>query len=233
MRDELAGYWVQQYEFDLRTRKLSAHTIKAYRTDLTEVLTLIADALRCPVDQLPVPAVSMTALRAAFARFAATRSSSSVARAWSTWNGWFGFLLTHHVVEGNPMQAIGRPRGNAKHPKPLRGEDSPERLLTTAAAPITGARTGWPQRDLAVIALLLCTGMRSAELLGLTMNDLAGRPGEYRIGVHGKGGKFRSIPLDDSLHTLIQSYLTSREVRFSRAKPRETFLVDIHGQPLQ
>jgi site-specific recombinase XerC len=77
MRDKLAGYWVQQYEFDLRTRKLSAHTIKAYRTDLSEVLALIADALRCQARELPVLALNMTALRAAFARFAATRGSSS------------------------------------------------------------------------------------------------------------------------------------------------------------
>ncbi|ALG10119.1 hypothetical protein [Kibdelosporangium phytohabitans] len=35
------------------------------------------------------------------------------ARAWSTWNGWFAFLLVHGVVEGNPVQAIRRPKGSA------------------------------------------------------------------------------------------------------------------------
>jgi integrase/recombinase XerD len=228
-----AGYWVDQYVQDLRTRKLSPHTEKAYRSDLLEVLTLIAAPLDCPPAEVAVSSLTREAVRSGFARFALTRSAASVARAWSTWNGWFAFLLLHNVVEGNPMQAIRRPKGSVKRPKPLRGEDSPERLLATVAAPIVGARTGWPCRDLAAVALLLCTGVRSSELLALTVSDIAGRPGGHRIGVRDKGGTFRTIPIDDSLHTLLADYLANRRERFGPTKPGDALFVDTHGEPLR
>jgi integrase/recombinase XerD len=224
---------VEQYVQDLRTRKLSPHTEKAYRTDLLEVLALIAGPLDCPPEKVPVSELTREAVRSGFARFALTRSAASVARAWSTWNGWFAFLLLHDAVEGNPMQAIRRPKGSAKRPKPLRGEDSPERLLAAVAAPIAGARTGWPRRDLAVVALLLCTGVRSSELLGLTVSDIAGRLGGYRIAVRGKGGTFRSISLDDSLHTLLHDYLADRRERFGPTRPGDALFVDTRGGPLR
>ena len=231
--DEHADYWVQQYLQDLRTRKMSAHTIKAYRTDLQEVLALVAAALRRGPAEVAVAGLSPAAMRSAFARYATTRAAATVARAWSTWNGWFAFLLVHRVVEGNPMQAIRRPKGTAKHPKPLRGEDTPEQLLAAVAAPIPRARTGWPERDLAVVAILLCTGVRSSELLGLAVADVAGRRGTHRISVHGKGGTYRSIPIDDSLHTLIENYLASRRTRNGTCAPADVLFVDTHGQPLR
>lgn len=51
-------------------------------------------------------------------------------------------------------------------------------------------------RDTAVIALLLCTGIREAELVGLTVPDLRQRlGGELALRVrHGKGDKARLVP---------------------------------------
>jgi integrase/recombinase XerD len=230
---QAVGYWVRQFMQDLRTRKLSPHTEKAYRTDVVEVLALIAHPLGCGVDDVPVTGLTRDAVRSGFARFAISRSAASVARAWSTWNGWFAFLLSHRVVEGNPMQAIRRPKGSAKQPKPLRGEDTPERLLVAAAEPIPRARTGWPAREVAVLALLLCTGLRTAELLGLLVSDVAGRPGSYRIGVRGKDSKFRTIALDDALHALIAAYLAERRERFGQVKPSGALFVDTHCEALR
>src|SRR3954467_716486 len=98
------------------------------------------------------------------------------------------------------MAAVPRPRRVTSTPKPLQGADTPETLLRSAALPRSNARQPWPERDLAVLATLLLTGLGSAELVALTVGSLTGTPGERRIQVTGKGGKSRSVPIEDALN---------------------------------
>jgi integrase/recombinase XerD len=139
------------------------------------------------------------------------------------------------MLPGNPMAAVPRPRRVRSAPKPLQGEDTPEALLRSAALPRPGARDPWPERDLAVLATLLLSGLRSAELLGLTVGSVTGAAGERRIHVIGKGGKARSVPIEDPLDEVINRYLASRRARFpaKRVGASSALFVDGHGEPLQ
>jgi integrase/recombinase XerD len=74
-------------------------------------------------------------------------------------------------------RCASRPSLPRRLPKPLAGEDTPEQLLQVAATGRRPARNPWPERDLAVLAILPLTGLRSAELLKLRLDSLAGRPG--------------------------------------------------------
>jgi site-specific recombinase XerD len=132
------------------------------------------------------------------------------------------------------MSAVAKPRSPLATPKPLRGEQTPEQLLTAVSAADPNARHPWPERDLAVLALALCAGLRSAELLSLRVGSLAGRPGERRVDVLGKGGQPRTVPITDDLDAVLESYLASRRLRFrSRAVLRSSPLfVDRHGEQL-
>ncbi|MEV6232106.1 tyrosine-type recombinase/integrase [Saccharopolyspora shandongensis] len=225
---------IEIYLEHLQARKLAANSLRAYRRDLESVAGELVELTGTGADRLAVDLVTASVLRSAFARFAASRSASSVTRAWSTWNGFFGFLVVEGAVSGNPMQVVPKPRNAPSTPKPLQGEDTPERLLRTVAAGARRARNPWPERDLAVLATLLCTGVRSAELLELTVGSLAGRQGDRRLHVHGKGGKNRSIPIEDTLDSLIQSYLASRRARFGDRLPGgEPLFVDHHGEALR
>jgi integrase/recombinase XerD len=225
---------IEIYLEHLQARKLAANSLRAYRRDLESVAGELVELTGTDADRLPVDRITAAVLRSAFARFAAARSASSVTRAWSTWNGFFGFLVVEGAVLGNPMQVVPKPRNPPATPKPLQGEDTPERLLRMVAAGARRARNPWPERDLAVLSTLLCTGVRSAELLELTVASLAGRAGDRRLHVHGKGGKNRSIPIEDTLDALIQSYLRSRQSRFgSRLPGGEALFVDHQGEPLR
>jgi integrase/recombinase XerC len=219
------------------TRKPSPHTLQAYRRDLLAIARLIADdsATPLPLDALPVTALTTRALRAAFARFAAPRAPASVYRAWSTWNSFFAFLVADGVVPGNPMPAVDRPSVPPPSPKPLRGEDTPEQLLAAIARADHRQRHPWPERDLAVIALALCAGLRLSELLALRVGSLAGRPGERRIEVSGKGRRARMIPIEPELDAVIEAYLESRRRRFGARSvtAQSPLLVDRHGDPLR
>jgi integrase/recombinase XerC len=207
-------------------RKPSAHTLQAYRRDLTSIVALIGrdEAVR-------LADLSPRSLRAAFATFAADRAPASVCRAWSSWNAFFTFLVTEQVVAGNPMSAVDKPRPATPCPKPLRGEDTPERLLDAVHRPDERQRDPWPERDVAVLALALCAGLRLSELLALRTGSFGGRPGERRVEVAGKGGRPRTVPIEPELDAVIERYLDSRRLRATRST--DALLLDRQGAPLR
>ena len=216
-------------------RKPSVHTLQAYRRDLTSILDLVADGR--DVAALPLADLSPRALRSAFARFAAARAPASVYRAWSSWNSFFTFLVTDGFVAGNPMSAVDKPRVAAPAPKPLRGEDTPERLLAAVgSAAVSGRDQGrqrdpWPERDVVVLALALCAGLRLSELLALRTGSFVGRAGERRVEVAGKGGRPRTVPIEPELDAVVRAYLVTRG---QRARTRsDVLLLDRRGEPLR
>ncbi|MFC9086738.1 tyrosine-type recombinase/integrase [Nocardiopsis dassonvillei] len=224
---------VEQYLVARRAAKPSPHTVAAYRRDLRGVLGCVAQVVGVEPEQVGWQDLEAGVLRAAFAEFAGERAASSVVRAWSTWNGFFGFWVSEGVVAGNPMSAVPRPRVRPSGPKPLMGEDTPERLLEALARGARKARDPWPERDLAVLALALLTGMRSAEMLSLRVESVGGRSGERRIRVVGKGGGERVLPIEVPLEALLEAYLVSRRERFGVVRGSDPLLVDNRGEGLR
>ncbi|MFD0818491.1 site-specific integrase, partial [Micromonospora zhanjiangensis] len=149
-KDETVSELVEQFLAALAIRKPSPHTLQAYRRDLTAILRLVAEdpTTPLPLADLPITALTARSLRTAFAAFAGPRAVASVYRAWSTWNSFFRFLVADGVVAGNPMPAVGKPNPPLPSPKPLRGEDTPERLLDAVARDVRPQRDPWPERDL-------------------------------------------------------------------------------------
>jgi site-specific recombinase XerD len=92
----------------------------------------------------------------------------------------------------------GRSRLRVREPRRLpRGLDRAE-----TAALLSSFRT---ERDRAMAGLMLFSGLRSAEVLGLTVRDVDIPTGWVRV--IGKGDKERRVPLDVDVAGLIQTYL--------------------------
>jgi site-specific recombinase XerD len=185
------------------------------------------------VEDVELGALSMVVLRDAFGVFADGHARSSVSRAWSTWNQFLTFCVAEGWLAGNPLAGVARPRAVVLSPKPLRGEDTPERLLSAVAGG-SGGRDPWPERDLVVIALGLVAGLRSAEMRALTVGSLVGRRGEQRLHVRGKGCRDRSIPVEPALADLVERYVESCRVRFPgvRLGRGAALLLDRRGEPI-
>ncbi len=221
-----------------RPRKESPHTTAAYRRDLAAICALAAAERGVDAVELTLADLDRDTLRSAFGVHADGHAAASVLRTWSAWNQFFTFCVADGFTTGNPMASVARPRRPPRQPKPLRGEDTPEQLLRRLSAGDVapgGRRDPWPERDVAVLALALVTGLRSAELLSLTVGSLAGRPGERRIHVIGKGGKSRSVPVEPGLEAVLAAYLASRRTRLPAEKPGRDgpLLVDRSGGPLR
>src|SRR5581483_6215938 len=231
--EQTLAAWFDEFEVARRSAKPSPHSVRAARADFNAINGLLQEALGR--EDLDPAEVSARHLRLAFARFAETHAAASIARAWSTWNQLYSFLVAEDAVAGNPMAAVARPRIARRSPKPLQGEDSPERLLHTVAAGRPAARFPWPERDLAFIATALTAGLRRDELLSLNVGSIDGRPGERRITVIGKGRKERTVPVEDPLADVIDAYMASRRARFPGVKltPRSPLFVDRRGDRLK
>src|SRR5258708_21095507 len=71
-------------------------------------------------------------------------------------------------------------------------------------------------RDLAIVGLMLLQGLRSAEVLALNRDDAL--LSEAQLRVHGKGNKFRFLPLAPETVQLLDIYLRlERPYPFSAA----------------
>jgi site-specific recombinase XerD len=97
---------------------------------------------------------------------------------------------------------LGKPKRRSqlrvREPRRLpRGLDRAE-----ATALLASFRT---ERDRAIAGLMLLSGLRSAEVLGLTVRDVDIARGWVRV--FGKGDKERRVPLDPDVAGLIQTYL--------------------------
>jgi integrase/recombinase XerD len=220
----------------LRARKLSPHTVSGYESDLRIIGEIAAGLAGVPVAGLEVRHLNGRLLRGAFAVFSDPRSAASINRAWSAWNRLLTFCVSEGMLEGNPMAAVPRPKQPAKAPKPLLGDGTASaELLERIAAGARQARDPWVERDLVLLGLALVTGMRSAELLGVTLGSIGGSAGDRRVQVVGKGGKTRSLPIEPPIEFLIERYLDSRLRRFALASlPRSAaLLVDTANEPLR
>src|SRR6266566_555487 len=110
-------------------------------------------------------------------------------------SGLFSFRSMRDPAAANPMP---RSRLRVREPRRLpRGLDRAE-----TAALLGSFRTG---RDRAMAGLMLLSGLRSAEVLGLRVADVDIGRGWVRV--TGKGDKERRVPLDPDVAGLIQSYL--------------------------
>ena len=209
---------VQNLVDHLTIRKLAPASMKAYRADLAAISARLPDHDGAwTVDELTGPV-----LRAAFAAFAAKHAPASVARARSTWTALFDLLVADAHLDGSPMAAVPRTRQPPRAPKPLLGwdKDTVERLCESVLAGERVGRSVWPELDRVVIALLLGTGLRSAELLAVNLGSFETVKGDATVRVVGKGAKPRTVPVPDPLPQLIDVYLASRLERFPTWKRR-------------
>ena len=175
------------------------------------------------------------ALRAGFASWAADHATASILRAHSAWTSLFDFLVAEDLIEGNPMAAITKPKPSKSAPRALKAEDAAARLLATAATLDPAARAPWPERDLALVALFLVSGIREGEAVALNMASITGPSGARRLEVIGKGDKPRTIPIDPTLDQVLDTYQTTRASRFPDADldhPATPLLVDTQGRGL-
>jgi site-specific recombinase XerD len=127
----------------------------------------------------------------------------------------FGYLLEEGEIGTHPMVHI-RPPKVPEQPVPVLTEDQVRALLAT-----TKGRGFLEVRDAAILRLLIDTGLRRAELTGLTVDDLD-LDHDVAI-VLGKGRRERALPFGKKTAMALDRYLRARS-RHSNAHRPELWL---------
>jgi site-specific recombinase XerD len=111
---------------------------------------------------------------------------ATVAKHYRTLQQLFKFLVDDGEITSSPMERMSPP-SVPEQPVPILTDDQLTRLLDTCK----GA-TFENMRDRAVIRLLIDTGIRASELIGLTLDDVD-LVAQMAV-VEGKGGRGRTVP---------------------------------------
>lgn len=114
---------------------------------------------------------------------------ATVNRKQTTLDRFCGWLVRRKVLSVSPMVNLERARVPPPHPRGLRREEV-ERVLAVIPAEQV--------RDVLLFRLLFETGLRIGEALSLHVEDLDLTRGDEHVTVLGKGGRKRTVLLDDS-----------------------------------
>jgi site-specific recombinase XerD len=222
-------------------RGLSPNTLRAYRADLERVAQELAgpasDGDRRPaIARATVDALMPQRLVDALA---AIQRSKAAPATRSRIHGTVAQLCAHLVHQGvlaaDPMTVAGleRPKLPKSLPRYVERDDDIARVLTAAGTADPDGRRVWPERDLALAAVLLGTAARAGEVCAMRFRDLVLDVEDPYVRVVGKGRVTRDCPLPQELVAAVQAYLASRSERVGR-RPRlsDPVWLNNNGDPL-
>jgi site-specific recombinase XerD len=178
----------------------SSHTMGAYASDVRQFVAWAERAgLSGPAE------VSRLTLRRYLAYLSTRRlARRTIARKAAALRRYFGWLRRTGVVAHDPSRNLSAPKGDARLPRVLRGAEL-ETLLEGAPDPGTASDDPVLLRDRAVAELLYGSGLRVAELCGLSTADLDLR--RHTVTVWGKGSKQRQVPMSEPSVAAVREWM--------------------------
>jgi integrase/recombinase XerD len=197
-------------------RRVSSHTVDAYRRDLAQ-LAEAAAGLGRPVDGLDRRALEEIVRQ----WMGQGRSPRSVARAVACVRGFYRFLVVSGHRGDNPAGDLRAPRAWKTLPKFLSTEEV-DRLLQS---PDTTQPRGL--RDRALIELLYATGLRVSEMVNLRHQDLNLESGYLTC--TGKGRKQRLVPVGDEAAAWLTRYLSEARPALLKKRSSPRLFVNARG----
>lgn len=167
-------------------------------------------------------------------RLSVERSASNLHRKLAAWGSLMQYLVGQEVLAENPAKspAISLPPIAKRLPAAL-SLDELRRIFEAAKQDDRRARSSWPARDLAVVAMLASTGMRASEICGLRLGDLTQESGEIcRIRVTGKGSKDRVLLVHHEAHGVLGRYRAEREALLGEMNEGSPIFVGRDGRAM-
>jgi len=225
-------------EYLALNRNLSAHTVRAYDSDLTQFLSYAATASGCRVRDLAPGHLDRLTLRGFLAELHKQGlSRATAARKLAAARTFLRYLRREAVIEDDPGALVATPKRDIRMPAHL-SEDEMSALIDAPAG-----TTALVTRDRAILELFYASGLRLSELAGLDVDDV--NLGAKMVRVLGKGGKERIVPFNASAARVLREYLKARETlvtgnagRSSRegrraganhSRPRDPLFVNYRG----
>jgi len=200
-------------DFIQLNRNASAHTVRAYESDLSQLIAHVARDRGIKRADVTASDLDRDAIRSFLASLHKTgRTRASTARKLAAIRTFLKYLRREELIEDDPGALVATPKREVRMPAHL-SEKEMDVLLT---APDAGSPLG--RRDRAILELFYASGLRLSELVGVDADDvdLASR----RVRVLGKGGKERIVPFNQSTARAVREYLKDRHALQAPASDR-------------
>ena len=195
-------------------RNTSAHTVRAYESDLSQFLDHIAAETKTRRADLQPEQLDRSAIRGFLADVHRHgQSRATAARKLAAVRTFLRYLRRESLITDDPGALVATPKRDVRMPAHL-SEDEMSALIDAA-----DQTTPLGLRDRAILELFYASGLRLSELVGLDLDDVD--LGSKRARVLGKGGKERIVPFNTSTAKAIREYLRGREalIRGVRLQP--------------
>ena len=185
---------------------MSPKTVEAYRRDLRQFLSFLAEHHGAFADLETFSALAQADIRAFMAqRRAAGVESRSLLRALAGLRSFARHLEREGKGKAAVFSSVRTPKLARRLPKPVPIDAAKD--LTDPATREGESRAPWVlARDAAVIALLYGAGLRISEALGLTRAEAPIGTSDS-LTVTGKGQKTRMVPVIAPIRRAVESYL--------------------------
>ena len=184
-------------------RNASAHTVRAYESDLVQFLDHVSARAGVDRDHLTADRLDRPAIRDFLAELHRQgQSRATAARKLAAARTFLRYLRREGAIDDDPGTLVPTPKQDIRMPAHL-SEKEMEALLTAPAGD-----TPLSRRDRAILELFYASGIRLSELAGLDIDDV--NLSAKMVRVLGKGGKQRIVPFNDSTAGAIRAYLKDR-----------------------
>ncbi|KTS02268.1 tyrosine recombinase XerC [Microbacterium testaceum] len=177
-------------------RRLSPATVRAYRSDLADLVRSTSDPELADLDIERLREWQWQATTAGLSKATAARRTSSV-------RAFFSWARDEGLIDSDPSARLVAPKRGRTLPV-VATSSALDEVLASAA---TRAETGDPLelRDHAVLEMLYGSGARVSELCGLDLDDVDRDNRTLRL--HGKGDKERVVPYGLPAARALDAYL--------------------------
>ena len=191
---------LQDYRDYLYDQDKSEQTVKAYMADLRAFSRWFQHSTGESIDLESITTMEVIDYRNAMLDWG--KKPSTINRSLISISSFCQWAQQNDLVLNNPTEGI---RSVAEEPLAPRALDRKEQL-----ALLRVVRKSGNLRDLAIITMLLHTGMRVGELCNLRTSDIRISTNSNMITVReGKGTKRRNIPLNSTVIKALKDYLNS------------------------
>ncbi|MGO1119831.1 tyrosine recombinase XerC [Rhodovibrionaceae bacterium A322] len=187
-------------------KRMSEHTLEAYRRDLSAFLTFLSNHLGQAPSLQDLNSLRTADFRAWLAQRALDgKAKTSTARALASIRNFYRWGGKQSLLDNPALANLRSPRLPHSVPKALTAEEATDTVDAVAEL----SDEGWiGKRDSAVLLLLYGAGLRIGEALSLTTRD-APAPKQEFLRVLGKGNKERQVPLLPVIPQAIAAYQTA------------------------
>ena len=192
-------------------RSFSGLTVRAYGTDMRMLRAFLEQRL----GRVPNPPEIKREMIVQFGVSLRKPAPLTLRRKYACISSFFGFLQDMGYAQSNPARRLPLPRVSEHVPVYLT-EEMAQQLIAAADTPWTKA----------AVVLLLSTGIRRSEAVGVTLDDIDLE--KRQLLIRGKGDKERVVPLTDQVVEAIQAYLPYR----TKTQSRHLFVSAWKGHPI-